>query len=72
MWVKVPARQNIIFDAVINAYNMIGSWEEINLNTRSANFGFSNAEGFSSNAAYTNPVVAYNHKYVINIITIRF
>jgi glucose/arabinose dehydrogenase len=36
------------------------SWEEINdATTGGRNFGWPNAEGFSSNSAYTNPVFAY-------------
>lgn len=39
-----------------------GSWEEINDVTQPGrNFGWPNAEGNSSNSAYTNPVYAYAH-----------
>ena len=39
-----------------------GTWEEINdATTGGLNFGWPNAEGTSTNPAYTNPVYAYQH-----------
>lgn len=39
-----------------------GTWEEINDATEGGkNFGWPNAEGMSNNAAYTNPIYAYQH-----------
>src|SRR6202008_4179488 len=35
--------------------------EEIDIGTPGGNFGWNNAEGNSTNPAYTNPVFTYNH-----------
>lgn len=37
------------------------SWEEVNVGARGANYGWSNAEGPSTNPAYVNPLFAYPH-----------
>lgn len=38
-----------------------GTIEEINLGQKSANYGWPNAEGPSTNPAFTNPIAFYNH-----------
>jgi glucose/arabinose dehydrogenase len=37
------------------------TWEEIDEGIPGANYGWPNAEGFSTNPAYTNPLLAYGH-----------
>src|SRR5207302_8679855 len=38
-----------------------GAWEEIDVATKGANYGWPTAEGNSTNPAFTNPIYAYPH-----------